>query len=379
MSESIASPEPDLADLYDNAPFGYLSMSPQGHIVTCNATLAAWTGHARDTLVGRKFHDLLTVGSRILYETNFAPLLTMQGSVNEFSVDLRTVNGSKIAVFATGNVRCNADGKTDLVRIACFKALERRHYEHQLVQAQLKSVEGERATQALLAMERETSILREQFIAVLGHDLRNPLASISGGLRMLQKEQPAERRQMLIGLIEASITRMGALIDNVLDFARGRLGAGIPLEYRQDIWLRPVLEHVVAELRIGMPDRIVETDFELDMPVRCDPSRISQLLSNLVANALTHGIPSEPVRVHADARSGTLTISVTNGGAPISSQAMAHLFQPFFRGETKNNAQGLGLGLHIASEIAKAHGGTLVANSTALETRFTFQMPLASN
>jgi len=101
------------------------------------------------------------------------------------------------------------------------------------------------------------------------------------------------------------------------------------------------------------------------------------LLSNLLGNALTHGAKDKPVRVLAGSEAGTLRISVANGGAPIPVATMARLFQPFFRGQVRSNRDGLGLGLHIASEIAKAHGGVLEVTSNRLETRFTFTMPLA--
>ncbi len=234
----------------------------------------------------------------------------------------------------------------------------------------------ERVTQALLQTEQEASVLREQFIAVLGHDLRNPLASISAGARMLLKDPPADRRTVLLEMLQGSTVRMALLIDNVLDFARGRLGKGIPLELRPDVLLSPVLEQIVSESRIGLPDRVIESDFDLPLPIRCDPSRIGQLVSNLLGNALTHGSHADPVRVHANTADGALVISVANGGAPISPGAMERLFQPFFRGEVRPSQQGLGLGLYIASEIAKAHGGAVTVTSSESETRFTFRMPL---
>ena len=148
------------------------------------------------------------------------------------------------------------------------------------------------------------------------------------------------------------------------------------LELRDGIWLAPVLEHVAAELRIGSPGRTIETDFELPEPIKCDPSRISQLVSNLLGNAVTHGAPEKAIRLHADSKNAILTIWVANKGFPIPAATMDYLFQPFFRGEVRANQHGLGLGLHIASEIAKAHGGSLSVTSTPEETRFTFNMPL---
>jgi sigma-B regulation protein RsbU (phosphoserine phosphatase) len=230
-----------------------------------------------------------------------------------------------------------------------------------------------KASRAALLEEQGFSELREQFIAVLGHDLRNPVASIFSAARRLTRDPPPDRQKMLLAGIQAAVVRMSVLIDNVMDFARGRLGAGIPLEERPDVMLAPVIEQVVDELRLGAPDRIIETDFDLPNHVKCDQSRIAQLVSNLLGNALTHGSPEKPVRIHADSKDATLTIWVANSGDPISPAARERLFQPFFRGEVRASQQGLGLGLHIASEIAKAHGGTLTVSSTPEETRFTFQ------
>ncbi|VVB47523.1 PAS domain-containing sensor histidine kinase [Beijerinckiaceae bacterium RH CH11] len=314
MSER-AAPLENLADLYENAPCAYLSMLPDGCIFKANATLAEWTGQPADRLLGLRFHDLLTTGTSILYETSFAPLLVMVGAFDEVSLDLRTSGGGSLAVSASGRVVHDELGRPAFSRIALFKAMKRRLYERQLVAAKEQSQTLERVTRDLLQVERQTAELREQFIAVLGHDLRNPLASISGAARMLGKSQPQDKRKMLLDMIQSSVQRMAGLIDNVLDFARGRLGSGIPLSLDDEVELTPVLDHVVAELRVGVPGRVIESTFELPVPIRCDASRISQLVSNLLGNALTHGSVEEPVRIHADTESGDLVIWVANGGA----------------------------------------------------------------
>ena len=368
----------DVEDLYENAPCGYLSLRPDGRIVKANATLAAWTGYAKEQLAGMRFRDLLTIGTAIFYETNFAPVLIADGRIDEMSFDLRTATGAAIAILASGVVATDAAGNPHGTRMVLLKAAARRTYERQLVEAQRLSREMETATQRLLQSERETSELREQFIAVLGHDLRNPLTSITSGARMLMKDPAPERRMLITGLMQSSALRMSGLIDNVMDFARGRLGGGVPLELRPAVALAPVLEQVVNELRQGMPDRVIEEKFDLSAPVVCDPSRIGQLVSNLVGNALSHGSPDQPVRIQASDDQDVLIIWVSNGGEAIPKAAMERLFHPFFRGAVRPSQQGLGLGLHIASEIAKAHGGTLTVVSSATETRFTFTMPLAA-
>jgi signal transduction histidine kinase len=224
--------------------------------------------------------------------------------------------------------------------------------------------------------ERNASALREQFIAVLGHDLRNPLASISGGASLLRKENLSERGTRILDMVQGSVVRMSGLIDNVLDFARGRLGGGFTLSRQAGVDLEPILQQVVNELRVGAPGRTIETNFVLPDRVNCDPSRFAQMVSNLLANGLTHGAPDEPVRIHAATDGAELKLWIANKGKPIPPGTMERLFQPFFRGEAQPSQNGLGLGLHIASEIAKAHGGAIDVASTPQETRFTFRMPL---
>jgi signal transduction histidine kinase len=224
--------------------------------------------------------------------------------------------------------------------------------------------------------ERNASALREQFIAVLGHDLRNPLASISGGASLLRKENLSERGTRILDMVQGSVVRMSGLIDNVLDFARGRLGGGFTLARQVGVDLEPILQQVVSELRIGAQGRIIETDFALRDAVNCDPSRFAQMVSNLLANGLTHGAQQEPVQIHAATDGAELKLWIANKGKPIPPATIERLFQPFFRGEAQPSQNGLGLGLHIASEIAKAHGGALEVASTPQETRFTFRMPL---
>jgi signal transduction histidine kinase len=225
--------------------------------------------------------------------------------------------------------------------------------------------------------ERQDAELREQFIAVLGHDLRNPLASIDAGARLLSRTPLDEKAASILSLIQNSVGRMSGMIDNVLDFARGRLGGGLPLRKSGGIPLRPMLEQVIAELRSTHAERHIQSDFSGVTSVNCDSGRIGQLVSNLVANALTHGAPESVVGVKAACAGGTFELSVSNAGEAISPAAQKELFKPFFRASARPGQQGLGLGLYIASEIARAHGGTLAVSSSADETRFTLRMPVS--
>ena len=254
--------------------------------------------------------------------------------------------------------------------------LDRRFQQSQ---ATLRASETRRqSVEADLLDERKTAELREQFIGVLGHDLRNPLASVEAGMHILSKNLDTGQAPHIISMIQKSVMRMASLVDNIMDFARGRLGGGLTVKRDTKAPLMPVLEQVIGELKLAWPAAIIETDVDIKEPVDCDRTKVGQLFSNLLGNAITHGDPDKPVRVAATTKAdGTFELSIANFGPPISSKAMQSLFKPFSRGD-RPTQQGLGLGLFIASEIARAHGGTLSAESTPETTTFVFTMPKAS-
>lgn len=224
---------------------------------------------------------------------------------------------------------------------------------------------------------REVSELREQFIAVLGHDLRTPLRGITCFTDLLLKTPLDKRGVEMAGIIRDSASRMRGLIENLMDLTRGRLGGGLLLNRDSQEPLEPVLRAVIAELNASMPDRVVETDFTFLEPINCDRSRIAQLFSNLLSNAFSYGATGRAIRVEANSAGGNFELSVANAGEPIPAEALGSLFQPFYRSAAgMANREGLGLGLYIAHQIATAHRGTLRVTSTREETRFIFQMPL---
>jgi sigma-B regulation protein RsbU (phosphoserine phosphatase) len=389
LSKSHHSEE-DLEDLYENAPCGYLSLRADGRIVKANQTFCRWTGYSAGELIGKRLHDFLSIAGRIFYETHFAPLLRMQGFFDEVALDLVKKDGERFQVLVNAAERKDAEGKPRFIRLTVFNATDRRRYERELLKArdELKmltaNLEG-RVTEATadllrtdlaLSSQRAEAELREQFIAVLGHDLRNPLASIIAGTRLLQKSKLDERGERILIMVQKSATRMAGLIDNVLDFARGRLGGGITLTLSAQP-LEPTLRQVIDELQSTHLESIIKFDFQLTKPVMADPARIGQLFSNLLGNALIHGAPGEPVTVSAKTED-QFELEVCNKGNPILPAAMERLFLPFSRGEVRPSQQGLGLGLYIASEIAKAHGGRIDVRSTPELTCFTLRIPLQS-
>ncbi|UJH92044.1 GAF domain-containing sensor histidine kinase [Antarcticibacterium sp. 1MA-6-2] len=244
-----------------------------------------------------------------------------------------------------------------------------------LISFHLDAVQEKEIAEKQLEEELYNSELREQFIAILGHDLKNPIATMrmcSDILLKLSKEDLVLRNAKMI---KSTTFRMQALIENILDFARGKLGEGIKLTKTDDIGeLEKALLQVINEIKAMSPGRKIETEIILEESANNDPDRVAQLFSNLLGNADTHGSEDTPIKASVISRNGEFKLSVINKGEKISETAMEHLFQPFYKNSVNPGKEGLGLGLFIASEIARAHDGEILVTSTEEETCFKFVM-----
>ena len=244
----------------------------------------------------------------------------------------------------------------------------------ELVGLQLAAEAEQAATSRALLDARETSELREQFIAVLGHDLRSPLQAIAMGTHVLAATSLPEPASTITRRMARSVDRMTHLIDDVVDFARGRLGGGIPLEPSAIADIAALLRDVVDELRAIHPDRNVTLETDANGPMTGDPVRLAQLLQNLLANALTHSPPGTSVAVQIHLTATHLRLQVTNGGPAIPETIRARMFEPYRRG-TEASPAGLGLGLYIAAQIVRSHAGTIEATSIDGQTTMTCTIP----
>lgn len=228
-----------------------------------------------------------------------------------------------------------------------------------------------------LKTEVDTGVLREQFLAVVGHDLRSPLQAALLATDALRMAQPVPRRELLLALLSQSINRMSGLVDDIMDFARTKLGTGIPLELTKRSDLQDVIEMAIEEVRHGQPGCDIRSLGQAHGLMHFDGKRMRQLLANLLNNAVAHGDASRPIEVHIEQRPGVVNIAVSNTGEPIPPDVMGRLFEPFVRPEGSISRLGLGLGLYIASQIAIGHDATLSVTSSAERgTIFTFSMPL---
>lgn len=246
-----------------------------------------------------------------------------------------------------------------------------------LIAMQLESEQRQWSAEAALVDERATARLREQFIAVLGHDLRNPLAAVEATAELMVRGKDSVDWEGAGRRLKRTVQRMSRLIDDVLDFARGRLGSGMVVSVQTTSNLNESLQTVVDELRLANPSRHVDAELSVVRPCNCDVLRIQQLLSNLLGNALTHGAEALPVYVRAAADAHYLTLSVSNGGEPIPPSVLPKVFEPYWRPPSSAPGGGLGLGLYICQQIVQAHHGTLEACSTREDgTCFTARIPI---
>jgi signal transduction histidine kinase len=221
---------------------------------------------------------------------------------------------------------------------------------------------------------------RDQFLGILGHDLRNPIGAVTMGASTLLRTPEIDPRTARIATrILNSARRMERLVSDLLDLTRTRLGPGIPL-HKMPIDLAPVCRQVVAELNEAHPDEALRFAPEGDLHGEWDGDRLAQVLSNLVGNALQHGGKEAPVTVVARDLGDEVVLQVHNEGPPIPDGVMGRIFEPMVRlgPEKERHTTNLGLGLFIAAQVVAAHGGNIGVESTVSGgTTFTVHLPRA--
>jgi signal transduction histidine kinase len=218
---------------------------------------------------------------------------------------------------------------------------------------------------------------RDTFTAILGHDLRSPLAAIVMSAHNLASTRLSpDQSEKAVATISRSAHARKNMIRDLLDFAGSRLGRSMPIRVEHGR-LDAVCDLVLNEVMAIYPKRNFEFETEGDLDGEFDPGRVGQILSNLLNNAVNHGDGTQPVRMAARGDGDTLSVSVTNHGAPIPPENLQNLFRqpPATRQPPGPGSSGLGLGLYIAHEIAAAHAGSISAESGSEVTTFTLSLP----
>jgi signal transduction histidine kinase len=237
------------------------------------------------------------------------------------------------------------------------------------------------AHRQLAEMERRLRVegeFRERFIGMLAHDLRQPLNTFLLASQTIGRVVPTS--PILAKLLEtqdSAAGRMTRMIAELLDFARSRPDSGMPIE-RQLMDFESLARMVVDEMRAAHPERSIQLTANGPFVGHWDPDRLAQVCTNLLANAIEHSSsPASPIDVRLARRRDHVELSVSNEGKPIPSNLLPLLFEPFLRGrDASRSSGGVGLGLHIVQEIARAHGGTVSAESDASATVFRVTLPV---
>lgn len=222
----------------------------------------------------------------------------------------------------------------------------------------------------------ERAQYEQRLIGIVSHDLRNPFSAITLGAETLASRDLDPTAQRILARISRSAARATRLINDLLDFAKARIGTTIPINPKPTN-LREIVEEVVDECQASAPGRVIRIGHAGDETGTWDPERIAQVITNLVGNALQHGSPGAPIIVESRISGGDAVLTVANEGPGISVTDMPKLFEPYHRGSNAGSRGGsMGLGLYIAREVIAAHGGTIeVESQPQATTRFTVRLP----
>jgi PAS domain S-box-containing protein len=399
-----AIPFESAEELYESAPFAYVSLRTDGRIVRANRTLLAWTGRALPDLVnGGRFQDLLTAGGRIFYETHVLPLLRLQGAVNEIAYDIVRADGSTFPALVNGVAVPDAGGRPALYRLTLVDATDRRAYERELQAARRRAEEAGEAlgrlnetleeavrTEVERRLRAEEALRHAQKMEALGqvtgsvaHDFNNLLGAILSNLEVAERYADETGRRFIANAMR-SVARGEALTQRMLAFGRkqllhpGRVDLAALLTGVRDLLERSLGDG--ARLVVAVPDGLP--------PAFVDANQLELALMNIAVNArhampdggtLTLSVAPETVAEAGPAGlapGAYLRIDAADTGIGMNAATLARAAEPFFT--TKPSGQGTGLGLSMVHGLAAQSGGALsLASRLGEGTTVTIRLPVA--
>ena len=344
--------------LLDRAPCGFVTFAGDGTVQDANASLLEMLGAQREDVIGRPFEALLTISSRIFYQTHLFPLLKLQGSAEELFLTMRRGAGTDDVAMLANIAKREQDG---VVMYDCvlMRLKERRKWEDEIVRAKRAAEEANRANSALLSM--------------MSHDLRTPIGSIAGYCDLLTMgvRGPMNDAQLAdVGRMKKASDYVLSLMDDVLSFARLRAGEVASFDMRTldtDV--------VLAQTEALMGPRMEQGGIHYHreecteaVKVVADPDRLQQILLNLVTNAVKFTPAGGRITISCRTTGAHTLIDVADTGPGIPSDHLERIFEPFVqvpgtsRGEG-GRQKGFGLGLAISRDLARRMNGDLTVAS----------------
>ncbi|KQW93499.1 hypothetical protein ASC94_12780 [Massilia sp. Root418] len=387
---------------WDDAPCGLLVAAADGTILSVNATFCRWLGYAAHELAGAlRFPQLLPMGARVFHQTHWAPLLQMQGSVSEVQLDLLHRDGRRVPMLLNAQRKLRGDAWVD--EIAAFVATDRKSYERELLQARrsaeaaadsLREAETRlRALNDALSLEHRR---KDEFLATLAHELRNPLAPMASVLETLRrKDGGAAHLDWARGMLERQLRQMTHLVDDLLDNARISQGKiELRLETvelgsllraaaettrpafeaaRQTLTLDPGLDPAQEAAATAQAQRRA-------LLLRGDPVRLTQIVCNLLTNASKYTPAGGSAHLALRREGEEAVITVRDNGIGIPPAQLDHIFTMFSQltPAIERGAGGLGIGLSLTRGLVDLHGGSISAHSNGpgQGSLFTVRLPL---
>ncbi|MEW5716576.1 PAS domain-containing sensor histidine kinase [Pseudomonas sp. SB113] len=372
------------AELFDSAACALAVTTEDGTILQANARFSDWLGFSIAELHGRHFQDLLSMGGRIFHQTHLAPMLRMHGSVTEVKLDMLHRDGHKVTVLLNGNKREQAGAV--VYDLALFGTTDRDKYERELLNARNLAealLQEKTATEVALqqaqaelkeayAIAQRRALFAEQMVAIVSHDLKNPLTAIRMASDFLNRGERTAKERQLLGHIGQSSERAQRMIADLLDFTQARVGHGITIK-AAPLDLHEVIHRAVDELRVAFPKATLEHQAQGRGDACLDADRVQQIIGNLVANSVAYGDPQRPITITSRLDDGACEVAVHNHGTAIPEALLAGLFEPMTRGTDQgSDVRSVGLGLYIVRELARVHGGDVTVRSCATAgTTFT--------
>jgi PAS domain S-box-containing protein len=359
--------------LVESAKDATFILDKGGRVVTWNAAAERLEKYAAGEIIGKHFSSFyLSEDKRAGKPERELEVATAGGLFEEEAWRLRK-DGSRF--WASVTITAMRDEKGEVVG---FAQVIRDLTERIRNEERLRALAAENA---VLTEKARVQEFQERFLAILGHDLRNPLAAIDMGVGIFRQRFAGDPKlSRVLVRMDSSAQRMSRMIEQILDLTRSRLSGGLKVS-PAPMDLRTTLAKIVDEERAANPSRTLRLACP-DLPGVWDSDRLEQVFSNLVSNALQHGSPESPVTIEAREEAGVISVSVHNEGAPIPEELQAKLFDPFRRGERDSRTSrtaGLGLGLYISREIVTAHGGDIQVRSSGAEgTTFRITLPRVS-
>lgn len=352
----------------DAAPFGFLSFTDDGQVVSVNATLGEWLGVEPGAVEGQSVESLLSPGARVFYQTHLFPVLRLQGAAEEIYLSFRSANGGDVPVLINARRQEREGGA--ICECAVMRISQRSQFENELLQARKTA--------------QEASAAKSRFLSVMSHELRTPLQAITvlAGVLSRKIHGPLTDRQLedLHGIQTATDT-LSALIGDVLSFAQ--LEAGRVSVRVDTVSLETTLSRVESLLRARFEEAglVYARGSSLSgVTVRADAERLQQIFLNLFTNAIKFTERGGRVTVETDRSGRRVDVRVRDTGVGIAPEDLERIFEPFVQVDPRRvgaRQRGVGLGLAISRDLARAMGGDLTVDSRPDEGS-TFTVALRS-